>query len=428
MLNPELSSYITQKLAAGEEGSTIMEELLRAGWKREDILKSYLHVITAVSVAPPLTGSSISKLRKRFTRATIKRKRLFTLGLIVVAELVVLLVYRHYSQPMLLSPSSLPASPSNTTPAISTNDVPANSLNNINPTTYLTTWNFDNLPAAQRAIYYKATTLPNGTTERQYWFTATQKTITIASGIHFKAIAYDGQVPGPTLRANQGDTIVVHFKNDTNAPHTMDFGAYHPTSTNSGGIYQPIQPGGTTTYTFTASTAGLSMYTDGAEPMIENIYRGMHGDIIVDSKTNPQPPGTKDFVMTMDAFDVSNPLNSKVLKQGDVNNGVYTVNAFAFWYVNHPINIKVGQLYRVYLTDMTMGDPINSFHLHGNFYFIIPGGNLGSGQTYTDTDDIGNGDADILQGSLRAPGYWMFHSHKTEFTEKGWTGYFHATN
>ena len=52
----------------------------------------------------------------------------------------------------------------------------------------------------------------------------------------------------------------------------------------------------------------------------------------------------------------------------DGENEFYTVNGVANYFADHPIEIRVGELVRVYLVNMTEFDLINSFHLHGNIF------------------------------------------------------------
>ncbi|MDQ2653552.1 MAG: copper oxidase, partial [Chloroflexota bacterium] len=53
--------------------------------------------------------------------------------------------------------------------------------------------------------YGEATTMADGTVVREWEIAAYDKEIEIAPGIFFPAWTYNGQVPGPTLRANAGD-------------------------------------------------------------------------------------------------------------------------------------------------------------------------------------------------------------------------------
>src|SRR5262245_23509975 len=71
---------------------------------------------------------------------------------------------------------------------------------NIDLTTYLTTWNFSNLPAGERDRFYRETPRPAGGLLREYRFYMVNKEIEIAPGVVFPAWTYNGQVPGPTIR------------------------------------------------------------------------------------------------------------------------------------------------------------------------------------------------------------------------------------
>ena len=51
--------------------------------------------------------------------------------------------------------------------------------------------------------YGEATTMADGTTVREWEIVAYDKEIEIAPGVFFPAWTYNGQVPGPTLRANE---------------------------------------------------------------------------------------------------------------------------------------------------------------------------------------------------------------------------------
>ena len=95
------------------------------------------------------------------------------------------------------------------------------------PTAYLRAWNFNDLPDAERRKFYRETNLSDGTMLREYWFYAEDQKIEIAPGVYFDAWTYNGQVPAPTIRATEGDTIRIYFKNEGSKPHTMHFHGFH---------------------------------------------------------------------------------------------------------------------------------------------------------------------------------------------------------
>ena len=87
-------------------------------------------------------------------------------------------------------------------------------------------------------------------------------------------------------------------------------------------------------------------------------------------------------------------------------------------------DMKRGELVRIYLVNVLEYDPINSFHVHGNFFDYYPTGTRLEPSEYTDTVVQGQGQRGICE--LRFPylGRYMFHAHKTEFADLGWMGFF----
>jgi FtsP/CotA-like multicopper oxidase with cupredoxin domain len=103
---------------------------------------------------------------------------------------------------------------------------------------------------------------------------------------------------------------------------------------------------------------------------------------------------------------------------------VYAVNTVAFHYQERPIPLRVGELTRVYLSNMTEFDLINSFHLHGNFYRAYRTGSSLTQFEYTDNLMLCQGERAILEFTFKHPGRFMFHAHQSEFAELGWMGVF----
>jgi hypothetical protein len=74
--------------------------------------------------------------------------------------------------------------------------------------------------------------------------------------------------------------------------------------------------------------------------------------------------------------------------------------------------------------DITEYDPINSFHVHANFFHYFPTGTSLEPVEYTDTIMQAQGQRGILELRFPHPGHYMFHAHKSEFAELGWLGFF----
>ena len=73
-------------------------------------------------------------------------------------------------------------------------------------------------------------------------------------------------------------------------------------------------------------------------------------------------------------------------------------------------------------------DLVNSFHLHGNMFNYYPSGtSIGRPEQFTDVVTLSQGDRGIIEFTPQYTGRYMFHAHQTEFTEKGWMGFFDVT-
>lgn len=273
--------------------------------------------------------------------------------------------------------------------------------NGFNPTELLT--DFD---------YGTTSRMATGQTLREYEIVAHNKMIEVVPGIEFPAWTYNGRIPGPTLRATEGDRIRINFFNGSDHPHTMHFHGVHP-SEMDGVPPLNVQPGTSFMYEFDAEPFGLHQYHCHSFPLARHIAKGLYGAFIIDP-VGGRPPVDHEFIMVQSGFDVD----------FDDANDFYQVNGIPFHYQNHPIQIGVNETVRIYLVNMLEFDLINSFHLHANFFNYYPTGTSLTPSEYTDTVIQGQSQRGILEFSYKYPGIYMFHAHVTEFSELGWSGHF----
>jgi FtsP/CotA-like multicopper oxidase with cupredoxin domain len=285
----------------------------------------------------------------------------------------------------------------------------------INPTTFLRAWNFSNLPADERSRYYKETARPDGSHLREYQLYASDKEIEIAPGIFFPAWTFNGQVPGPTLRATEGDRVRVTFLNQGSHPHTIHFHGWHPPQMDGSLPEHAVMPGDRFVYEFDAEPYGMHLYHCHASPLKRHIHKGLYGVFIVDPRQT-RPPADE-LVMVMNGFDTN----------FDADNEVYAVNTVAHHYMYEPISVEKGRLVRIYLVNLTEFDLINSLHLHGMFFDVLRTGTTMTPSETTDTIMLCQGERAILETRFRYPGRFMFHAHQSEFAELGWMGLFESS-
>ena len=291
----------------------------------------------------------------------------------------------------------------------------------IDPFEYLTT--FD---------YGEESVLGNGQVLREYDFVAVDREIEIAPGVFFPAWTYNGQVPGPTIRANEGDRIRIHFTNAGSHPHTIHFhGIHSATMDGVPGVGRgTIFPGESFTYEFDAEPFGCHLYHCHALPLKRHVHKGLYGGFIV----NPDPEKRGDlarkrhpdyeesaewqeFMMMMNAFDTT----------FDDENEIYSVNTIAHYFMRNPIVVQRDRPIRIYLVNITEFDPINSFHIHANFFdYYDHGTTLEPTLKTVDTIMQCQAQRGIIEMSFAGfePGRYMFHAHQAEFAELGWMSFF----
>jgi len=260
--------------------------------------------------------------------------------------------------------------------------------------------------------YGTVTRQADGSVQREYHIWAEDKELMAAPGIKFPAWVYNGFLPGPTLRATEGDRLLVHFENRATKPHTIHFHGIH--AANMDGVFEIVPQGKNFTYDFTAEPFGLFPFHCHMMPLRKHISRGLYGTLIVDPPA-PRPPATE-MIMVMHGIDTNL----------DMENDFYAVNGYANYYAENPIPLKVGEKVRIYLTNMTEFDLVNNFHLHANMFHYYPSGTSLQPAELTDTINLCQGQRGILEFSYKFPGMYMFHAHTSEFAELGWMGFFNV--
>jgi manganese oxidase len=259
--------------------------------------------------------------------------------------------------------------------------------------------------------YGRVSTLPNGTTLREFTLVASDQLVKeVSPGVSYNVWTFNGTVPGPTIRATEGDIVRINFVNNGSMPHSLHFHGIHPAEMD--GVFEMISPGGRFTYEFVAEPFGVFPYHCHMTPLEEHIAHGLYGVYIVDPKTS-RPPADE-MVMVMNGYDTD----------FDTENNFYTVNGIPYYYMHHPIQIEKDKPVRIYLVNMLEFDPLNNLHLHANMFNYYPSGTSLQPDELTDIVSLNQAERGIMEFKYKYPGKYMFHAHKTEFAEKGWMGTF----
>ncbi|MDQ4027683.1 MAG: multicopper oxidase family protein [Actinomycetota bacterium] len=110
----------------------------------------------------------------------------------------------------------------------------------------------------------------------------------IAPGLVVDGYGFNGQVPGPTIEGNVGDTLVVHLKNALPEPTTIHWHGLRVPADMDGTemVQRPIAPGGEFEYRFTLPDAGTFWYHPHLNETVQ-LEKGLYGPLIVRGPDEP---------------------------------------------------------------------------------------------------------------------------------------------
>ena len=217
-------------------------------------------------------------------------------------------------------------------------------------------------------------------------------------------------IPGPTIRAEVGDTVIVHFENRDHhygLPHSMHFhafryapssdGAFIPYRSGPGGN---VRVGGRWTYRLRAvgDSYGVWPYHDHSSSMTRSMDLGLYGAIVIPKPG--EPPPDREFVVY---------LNNHM--------GYDTINGRAFIGNTPTFRARVGQT--VQWDVLGLGENFHVFHVHGHRW-------LRNGVP-TDSEVLGPSSTLRVRWREDAPGVWFWHCHVESHQDNGMVGLYRVS-
>jgi len=126
-------------------------------------------------------------------------------------------------------------------------------------------------------------------------------------GLWANAYTYNGLTPGPQIRVQVGDTVIVHFRNEIPEPMNVHWHGIELDNEHDGTsvTQNPVPEGGMFTYKFKAIRPGVFWYHPHAMPT-NTEFKGLYGSLIVDDPNNETlveagvlPPEDQTFTMML---------------------------------------------------------------------------------------------------------------------------------
>jgi FtsP/CotA-like multicopper oxidase with cupredoxin domain len=239
----------------------------------------------------------------------------------------------------------------------------------------------------------------------------------LAPGMKAYLWGYNGQSPGPTIEAVEGDKVRIFVTNKLPEATSVHWHGQRLPNGMDGvaGLTQPhIPPGKTFVYEFVLRRSGTFMYHPHSDEMVQ-MAMGMMGFFVV----HPRDPGfrrvDRDFVFLMSAFDI---------EAGAYVPKINTMTEFNLWTWNSrvwpgldPFVVAKNDKVRIRIGNLTMTN--HPIHVHGHEFEVActDGGWVRPEAAWPEVS------VDVAVGQMRAidfvadePGDWAVHCHKSHHT------------
>ena len=238
-----------------------------------------------------------------------------------------------------------------------------------------------------------------------------------APDMKVKCWGYNGQTPGPTIEAVEGDRVRILVTNKL-AEHTSIHwhGIFLPNGMDGvGGLTQPhIKPGETYVYEFTLRQHGTFMYHPHADEMVQ-LAVGMMGLFVIHPKKSESPQIDRDFAIMLHEWAI-HPGTYRPDPAIMTDFNIFSFNSKVFPAIDHLV-VKTNDRVRIRIANLSMDE--HPIHIHGHSFRITAtdGGKIPKAGHWPETTVL------VPVGSTRdvefvadAPGDWAFHCHKSHHT------------
>ena len=278
-------------------------------------------------------------------------------------------------------------------------------------------------PEGATAGPYTPVVTPNGVTlpwridkgVKEFHLVAEPVKREFAPGMLVNCWGYNGQTPGPTIEAVEGDRVRILVTNLLPERTSVHWhGALLPNGMDGvAGLNQPhIEPGETYAYEFTLRQHGTLMYHPHSDEMVQ-MALGMMGLFVVHPRQRDNVD--RDFaIMLHEWFVPPGGATPNPAVMTDFN--LFTLNS-RVWPGTAPLVARKGDRVRIRFGNLSMDS--HPIHLHG-YRFTVTGTEAGS---VPPTARYAEATVNVPVGSTRdvefiadEPGDWALHCHKSHHT------------
>ena len=246
----------------------------------------------------------------------------------------------------------------------------------------------------------------------------------MAPGIIFNYWTYNGQVPGPFIRARVGDKINLTLKNNPSSLHHHSIDLHAVNGPGGGATVTMVEPGQSKTFSFKALNPGLYVYHCAHPNVATHMSHGMYGLILIEPEGG-LPEADKEFYVMQGEFYSAGNLGKKGLQVFDAKKMMdgrpeYIVFNGKTKSLNDKMKVNVGEKVRLYVGNGGV-NLISSFHVIGEILDnVYPEAAIGSEPHHNvQTTAIPAGGATIVEFKVDAPGKYIIVDHALARLDRG---------
>ncbi|WDE06450.1 multicopper oxidase domain-containing protein [Thalassomonas viridans] len=249
----------------------------------------------------------------------------------------------------------------------------------------------------------------------EFEMTIDEMTVDVAPGFKNKVWAFNGQVPGPLIRAKEGDRLKVKVINNSTLAHTVHWhGTLQTNSWKMDGVpnvtQKAIEPGESFVYDFIVDRPGSLWYHCHVNVPEHVGLRGMWGPMIID----PKEPAEVEKEVTKEAIMMFSGWNSEVAMEygkgghPTEKSDYFSINGKSFP-ITQPLRVKEGDVLRIRLYAASSEV---AYHLHGHDVLVTHKDGLPLESPYwADVVHVPMGGRVDLIARMDNPGIWINHDH-----------------
>jgi nitrite reductase (NO-forming) len=251
----------------------------------------------------------------------------------------------------------------------------------------------------------------------------------LADGAGYRYWTFNGTVPGPMVRARQGDQVRLTLTNPSGSSVAHNIDLHAVTGPGGGAVLTRVNPGETKTFQFQALHPGVFIYHCATAPIDLHISNGMYGLIVIEPPEG-LPPVDREFYVCqgeiytpgragepgMQTFDLES-LSREQPSYVVFNGAQGSVTG------DRALKATVGEQVRIFFG---VGGPnlTSSFHVIGEIFDrAATWGSFSSLAENVQTVSVAPGGATMVEFRVQVPGTYVLVDHALTRLTKGAAGH-----